>query len=360
MFKDTAGAEPQVIFLIRLFNRSSVRTEEDLSLVRQRNRFRIRDTEQVAGRDCLEELTVESVTAFLDIRVIVLVEAVEGFFTVDNRPNQTACFGVHIGCEVSQVMAVAQCELTIFVEQGLFREPVQVARSGCAVDLTDEVRIRPSHLQVIRTCKENVIERHAGFDAHLLGFVENARQFTVGVAVNLEARNRLFAPTVFNLQAFCKFHHHPQIGTSFSGRIGHLLPALCTTFGVAIETPFFEDHCCRQNQVGVLAGECRIGIGNHNEVFGMASCLKPVIGVRCSLEGVDNLCPNEVDRIVFHTAEDFHVSTANLRVNRLFRDTPNLFTLHTSRFLSNQQVGRQTVAESTDFTSRTASGRLTG
>ena len=257
-------------------------------------------------------------------------------------------------------MAVAQCELAIFVEQGLFREPVQVARSSCAVDLADEVRIRPSHFQVVRTCKENVIERHIGFNAHLLGFVENARQFTVSVAFYLEARNRLFAPAVFNLQTFCKFHHHPQIGTSFSGRIGHLLPALCTTFGVAVETPFFEDHGSRQNQVSVLAGECRICVCNHNEVFGMASSLEPVVGVRRSLEGVDHLCPNKVDGVVFHAAEDFHISTANLRVNRLFRNAPNLFTLHASRLLSNQQVRRQTVAESTDFTSRTAGGRLTG
>ena len=99
MLKNATRGEPQIIGLIGLLNWGSIRAEEDLRFARMLLRFLVGDTIEVAARNFFHQGTVEEVIS-LSVRVVLGVKAVERFFAVYHRPEQTAALWILIGIEV--------------------------------------------------------------------------------------------------------------------------------------------------------------------------------------------------------------------------------------------------------------------
>ena len=128
------------------------------------------------------------------------------------------------------------------------------------------------------------------------------------------------------------------------------MPALRAAFAVAVEAPFFKVHRGRENQVGAAGAVGRIDVRDDHEVFRIARGAHPVRVVRGGLEDVDDLRPDEVDRLVFEAAQDFHEGRPDLRVERAFGELPDRLGLRAVLRVRNQHVGGESVAEGADFT----------
>ena len=252
-------------------------------------------------------------------------------------------------------MTVAERELTVFGKESLFREPIET-QSLCRAALFARIlRIGPRALLGFgHAGKEHVKEGSIRIDAHFLGFAEHVRQCL------LAAGDLLFAPTLGDLEAFGEFEHGGHVAHGFAHRFDHLSPTLRAAFGVAVQTPLFEDHGGGKNQVGNLGRKGRVDVGDDDEVLGLASSLEPMVGVRSRLEDIDHLCPQEVHGTVFETAQQSHDGLTKHGVERTFGNAPEFFGLLVVSRVADEHVGRQTVREGADFTSRTASRGLTG
>ena len=250
-------------------------------------------------------------------------------------------------------MAVAQGELTVFGEKRFFREPGDAQGFGGAVSLIRVLRIRPrAVLHGLHAGVQHVVERGVRAVPHGLGAFENVRK-------RLLAR-LLFLPAFADFEALGKLHHHPDVASGFTRRQYHLMPPLRAAFGVAVKAPFFKDHRDRQNQVGDLGREGRIGVCDHHKVFGFARGFEPVVRVRRGLEDIDDLRPHKVDRAVFKTAQKAHHGFAQNRVQGSCGQIPETFGLLFMRFVADEHIGREPVRERTHFTGRAAGRGLTG
>ena len=355
VLQNTPRAEHQVVVGIGLFNRFGKRTEEDLRAAGQGFGRLVGDAVEVTLRNGLHELAVELEVAVFHIRVVLGVEAIRRGLAVDNRPGETADLRIKIRIEVCQIVTVAERELTVFGKEGFFREPVQPQSLGRAALLARILRIGPRTLFGFRHAgKEHVKEGSVRIDAHFLGFAEHVRQCL------LAAGDLLFAPTFGDFEALGKFEHRGNVAHCFTHGFDHLCPALRAALGVAVQTPLFEDHCGGKNQVGHLGRKGRVDVGDDDEVLGLAGGFEPVVGVRSRLEDVDHLRPQEVHGTVFETAQKPHDGLTEHRVERAFGNAPEFFGLLVVSRIADEHVGRQTVREGADFTSRTAGRGLTG
>ncbi len=140
-----------------------------------------------------------------------------------------------------------------------------------------------------------------------------------------------------------------------------LTPELSTAFGVTVSALFLYPHCGRQDQVGGQRTDCRIRIGDDDEVARIAPARHTLfIDVRPGLHVVGTHGPVNIQLAVFQRTVLCHRVQTDFRRNGAARDIPLLLTDITVFLVSHHHVRRQTVSKGAHFTRSTTRRRLPG
>ncbi len=132
-------------------------------------------------------------------------------------------------------------------------------------------------------------------------------------------------------------------------------------FGIAITAFFFDPHRSRQDQVGGLAGDGRIDVGNGNEVFRVAVTGPAfLVHVGASLHVVIALDPVRVELTVLEHPVLKHGMVADLVGNCAFGQFPDFFGVFAVFGIGHHQIGGQAMGKRADFACGTTGRRLPG
>ncbi|MNN63093.1 hypothetical protein D3C81_1784420 [compost metagenome] len=139
------------------------------------------------------------------------------------------------------------------------------------------------------------------------------------------------------------------------------MPKLGATFGIAVSAFLFHPHRARQYQIGRNAGNGRVGVRHHDEVFRIAiTGIAFLHDVGAGLHIVIHHHPIAVELAILEHAVLQHCMVAGLVGNGTGRYAPDFFRMRTVLGIGDHHIGRQAMRKSTDLTCGTASRRLAG
>ena len=140
-----------------------------------------------------------------------------------------------------------------------------------------------------------------------------------------------------------------------------MTPELSTAFGVTVSALFLYPHCGRQDQVGGQRTDCRIRIGDDDEVARIAPARHTLfIDVRPGLHVVGTHGPVNIQLAVFQRTVLCYRMQTDFRRNGAARDIPLLLADITVFLVGHHHVRRQTVSKGAHFTRSTTRRRLPG
>ena len=324
MLEHAAGAQPQVVVGIGRFSRRLVGQGEDGGLA--------------IG------LAVEAhAFAGLHVGVIPFAVAPQRLLAVDHRPAHAAHLVVLV--ELGQVLALAQAELAVFLEQAL-------------------VQVEPEGLGLV----VGVVGPGMGVDTRGLGLGElvdlavGVQHLVQGLALVLRVLvQQVGRPHLVGLEALAELHVLPQVAPGLARGLDLLAPELAAALGIA-EGPFlFHPHRAGQDQVGRHRRQRGVAVRHHDEVARITEArVTLLVEVGPGLHVVGGAGPVEVQHPVLEHAVLLHGVKTHLAAQRALGQRPVLLGRRAVLRVGDQHVGRQPVREGAGLARRAAGAGLAG
>ena len=199
-------------------------------------------------------------------------------------------------------------------------------------------------------------------ERELVGFAVGEKDIEQGLAAVLGRLGEdVLRPDLVGGEALGELHQLPQVGARLARRVDELVPEVGPPLGVAVGAFLLDPHRGRQDEVGRHRGDGRIGVGDHDEVRGVAVArIGLVVGVRRRLEVVVAHDPVGVELAVLEHAVLLHGVVADLAGQEALRELPDVLGVLAVLGIGDLHVGRKAMREGADLARRAAGGRLPG